>query len=155
MYCDKISPSYIFIFICFFNVKIVIAQDWKYDLEEAKLLAKKTDQNIVLFFTGSDWCPPCIKLEKNIFADKDFIAFANNNFVWLKVDFPKRRKNKLSAEQQKKNEDLANRYNKKWVFPFILVLDKETKVLGVTGYRRGFDTNSYISLLTSFNSFNH
>lgn len=145
---------FLFVFV-FFKAEVVAAQDWKYDLEEVKLLAKKTDQNIVLFFTGSDWCPPCIKLEKNIFSSKDFIEFAKDNFVWLKADFPKRRKNRLSAEQQKKNQDLADEYNKKWVFPVILVLDKEAKVLGVTGYRRGFDAKSYIALLTSFNSFNH
>lgn len=145
---------FIFLFV-FFNGEIIIAQDWKYDLEEAKLQARKTDQNIVLFFTGSDWCPPCIKLEKNVFSNKDFIAFAKDNFVWLKADFPKRRKNRLSVEQQNKNEALASKYNKKWIFPVLLVLDKEAKVLGVTGYRRGFDANSYVSLLTSFNSFNH
>lgn len=151
----KLVPLILVFLFVFFNNDIIIAQDWKYDLQEAKLLAKKTDQNIVLFFTGSDWCPSCIKLEKNVFSNEDFKAFAKDNFVWLKADFPKRKKNKLSVDQQNKNKYLANEYNKKWVFPVILVLDKEARVLGVTGYRRGFGSKEYISLLTSFDSFNH
>jgi thioredoxin-related protein len=131
----------------------VIAQDWKYDIEEAKSLAKEKDQNIVLFFTGSDWCPPCIRLEKNILSNKEFMIFADQKFVWLKADFPKRKKNKPSFAQQKKNKVLAQKYNRKRVFPVILVLDKEGKVLGVTGYRRNLDAKGYISLLTSFDSF--
>ncbi len=141
----------ILFFVCFGHD--VIAQDWKFDFEEAKLLAKEKNQNIVLFFTGSDWCPPCIRLERNIFSNQEFIEFADEKFIWVKADFPKRKKNKLSLAQQKKNEVLAQKYNRKWVFPVILVLDKEGKVLGVTGYRRGFDAKKYISLLASFDSF--
>ncbi|WP_074406355.1 thioredoxin family protein [Aquimarina megaterium] len=141
----------ILFFVCFGQG--VIAQDWKYDFDEAKSLAKEKDQNIVLFFTGSDWCPPCIKLERNIFSNQEFIEFADQKFIWVKADFPKRKKNKLSLTQQKKNEILAQEYNRKWVFPVILVLDKEGNVLGVTGYRRNLDAKGYISLLTSFDSF--
>ncbi|WP_082422524.1 thioredoxin family protein [Aquimarina longa] len=132
-----------------------IAQDWKYDFDQAKTIAKETNQNIVILFTGSDWCPPCIKLEKTIFSKEEFIDFAAKNFIWVKADFPKRKKNRLSRIQQKKNEKLAKRYNKKWVFPVILVINKTGEVLGVTGYRRDLDANGYIALLTSFNSFQY
>lgn len=149
---NRLAPIVsILFFVCFGHD--VIAQDWKYDFDEAKSLAKEKDQNIVLFFTGSDWCPPCIKLERNIFSNQEFIEFADQKFIWVKADFPKRKKNKLSLTQQKKNEVLAQKYNRKWVFPVILVLDKEGKVLGVTGYRRNLDAKGYISLLTSFDSF--
>ncbi|MFD2562078.1 thioredoxin family protein [Aquimarina rubra] len=128
------------------------AQDWKYDFDEAIALAKEKDQNIVLLFTGSDWCPPCIKLERKVFSDPKFKEFANQNFVWVKADFPKRKKNRLSEIQQEKNNKLAERYNKKMVFPVILVLDKEGKVLGATGYRR-MSAQRYIKLLSTFDSF--
>ena len=98
-----------YFFMLFSNTSF--AQDWKYDIEEAKLFAKETDQNIVLFFTGSDWCAPCIKLEKNIFSSQKFIKFAEKQFVWLKAEFPKRRKNRLSIIQQKKNETLLQGFH--------------------------------------------
>ncbi|WP_025742080.1 thioredoxin family protein [Aquimarina pacifica] len=137
------------IFFCY----TAVAQDWKYDFEEAVLLAQKNEKNIVLLFTGSDWCPPCIKLEKNILSSDEFLSYAEQNFIWVKADFPRRKKNKLSEIQQKKNEALANRYNKKWRFPVILVLNQEGQVMGATGYRRDLTVKGYISLLTQFNSF--
>ncbi len=132
---------------------VISAQDWKYDLDEALTLAKEKDQKIVLFFTGSDWCPPCIKLDKNVLSSDKFAAFAEEKYVWLKADFPRRKKNRISKEQRNKNKKLADRYNKKMVFPVILVLNKEGLVLGATGYRRDLDVNGYISLLTTFDSF--
>ncbi len=138
-------------FLVFSN--FTIAQDWMYDFEKAKIIAKEKNQNIILFFTGSDWCSPCIKLERNVFSDEEFRKFADQKFVWVKADFPKRKKNSLSEVQKKKNETLADKYNRKWVFPVILVLDKEGEVLGVTGYRRDLKAAGYISLLTTFDSF--
>ncbi len=131
----------------------ITAQDWKYDLDEALALAKEKDQKIVLFFTGSDWCPPCIKLERNLLTSKEFAAFTHKKYVWLRADFPRRKKNRISKEQKNKNIELAKRYNKKKQFPAILILNKEGVVLGATGYRRDLDVQGYISLLTSFDSF--
>ncbi|TSE11556.1 thioredoxin family protein [Aquimarina algiphila] len=131
------------------------AQDWKYDLDEALALAKEKDQKIVLFFTGSDWCPPCIKLERNLLSSEEFAAFTHQKYVWLRADFPRRKKNKISQEQKNKNKELAKRYNKKKQFPAILILNKEGVVLGATGYRSDLDVQGYISLLTSFDSFGH
>ncbi len=149
---NTLTPVIIVLFSVFFGCDLN-AQDWKYDFDEAMALAKENDQKIVLFFTGSDWCPPCIKLEKNILSSDEFSEFANQKYVWVKADFPKRKKNKLSLEQKQKNKALAKRYNKKWIFPVILVLDKNGTVLGATGYRRDLTVKGYISLLTSFDSF--
>jgi len=146
----KVAP---WIFLCIslvFNTSL--AQDWKYDFDEATALAKEKDQNIVLLFTGSDWCPPCIRLERKVFSDPEFKAFADEKLIWVKADFPKRKKNRLPKIQKKKNFELADRYNKKMVFPVILVIDKEGKVLGATGYRK-MSAKKYIKLLTTFDSF--
>ncbi len=149
---NKYSPI-LFIIFSVFSFYSIYAQDWKYDLDEALALAKQKDQKIVLFFTGSDWCPPCIKLEKKVLSSKEFEDFADQKYVWLKADFPKRRKNKISKEQKEKNKALAKRYNRRMVFPVILILNKNGVVLGATGYRRDLDVHGYISLLTSFDSF--
>ncbi|WP_103864209.1 thioredoxin family protein [Aquimarina sp. I32.4] len=149
---NKFAPIIIVLFLVLF-CNHTNAQDWKYDFEEATTLAKEKDQNIVLLFTGSDWCPPCMRLEKYILSDKEFIEYAGKNFVWVKADFPKRRKNKLTAIQRSKNKALARKYNKRMSFPVILVLNNDGTVLGATGYRRNLDVKSCISLLTSFDSF--
>ncbi len=149
---NTIAPR-ILIFLSILLCNPLMAQDWKYDLNEALTSAKEKDQKIVLFFTGSDWCPPCIKLERNVLSSKEFAAFADQKYVWLKADFPRRKKNKISQEQKKKNKALAKQYNKRLVFPVILVLNNDGVVLGATGYRRDLDVNGYISLLTSFDSF--
>ncbi|WP_108868420.1 thioredoxin family protein [Aquimarina aquimarini] len=149
---NKFAPIIIVLFLVLF-CNHTNAQDWKYDFEEATTLAKEKDQNIVLLFTGSDWCPPCMRLEKYILSDKEFIEYAGKNFVWVKADFPKRRKNKLTAIQRSKNKALARKYNKRMSFPVILVLNNDGTVLGATGYRRNLDVKGYISLLTSFDSF--
>ncbi|GAA4278798.1 thioredoxin family protein [Aquimarina mytili] len=149
---NKLAPFIVVIF-SMFSFSIASAQDWQYDLDGALALAKEKDQKVVLFFTGSDWCPPCIKLEKNVLSSNEFSEFADQKYVWLKADFPRRKKNKISKEQKKKNKALADRYNKRMVFPVILILNKEGLVLGATGYRRDLDVKGYISLLTSFDSF--
>ncbi|MDH7445684.1 thioredoxin family protein [Aquimarina sp. 2201CG14-23] len=147
---NKYAPFILVLLSMFFGT--AKAQDWKYDFEEATALAKEKNQNIVLLFTGSDWCPPCIKLERKIFSDPKFKDFADENFIWVKADFPKRKKNRLSEVQQEKNMQLAERYNKRMVFPVILVINNEGKVLGATGYRK-MSAKRYMELLTTFNSF--
>jgi len=147
---NRLAPFILVLIAAFFNT--AHAQDWKYDFEEAQALAKEKDQNIVLFFTGSDWCPPCIKLERKVLSKPEFKEFADKNFVWVKADFPKRKKNRLSKIQREKNNALAKRFNRKQVFPVILMIDKEGNVLGATGYRK-MSAQRYINLLTTFDSF--
>ncbi|GAA4271712.1 thioredoxin family protein [Aquimarina gracilis] len=146
------APFIVMLFSVLF-LNNLAAQDWKYDLDEALTLAKEKDQKVVLFFTGSDWCPPCIKLEKHVLSSDKFANFAQQKYVWLKADFPRRKKNRIPKEQKIKNKKLADRYNKKMIFPVILVLNKEGVVLGATGYRRDLDVEGYISLLRTFDTF--
>ncbi len=148
----KLAPKLLMLFFLTFS-SVIYAQDWKYDLEEALAIAKEKDQKIVLFFTGSDWCPPCIKLERNLLTTEKFADFTYEKYVWLRADFPRRKKNRLSPEQRSKNKELAKRYNKRKSFPAILILNKEGVVLGATGYRSDLDVQGYIDLLTSFDSF--
>ncbi len=113
----------------------VMAQDWLTSLEQAQTKAKTTNRNILLVFSGSDWCVPCMKLEKNIWESNEFKTFSKDHFVLLKAEFVKQKKNKLSEEQQSYNEKLAEKYNPQGYFPLVVLLDKEGKVIGNTGYK--------------------
>lgn len=125
------------------------SQQWYTDFQSAKELAKLNDRNIVLVFSGSDWCAPCMKLEKTIWESEVFKKYSEEHFVLVKADFPRRGKNKLSKEQEAMNKQLAEVYNKQGQFPKVLVLDYEGKVLGVTGYKK-LKPEKYIEILSSF-----
>lgn len=125
------------------------AQEWLTDLSEAQALAKEKEIPIILVFQGSDWCAPCIKLEKEVWNTTVFIDFAKDHYVLLKADFPRKKANQLDKNQQQKNAALAEKYNPQGFFPLVLVLDKNAKVLGKTGYQKS-RPQEYIDLLNSF-----
>ena len=104
------------------------AQEWQTDIEKAKELAAAKDRNIVLVFQGTDWCAPCIKLENEIWKSDEFKNYAKEHFVLLKAEFPRRKKNQLSKEQQAKNNSLAEKYNTQGYFPLVVVLDSNGNV---------------------------
>jgi len=106
------------------------------NLEEALQQAKESNKHVLINFSGSDWCRSCILLKKTILNTAEFKAFADKELVILDVDFPRLKKNRLSKEQTAKNEALAEKYNKKGQFPTIILLDKEGKVVGKTGYKK-------------------
>lgn len=104
------------------------------------------DKPIMLVFAGSDWCAPCIKLEKEIFQSALFEA-EKKNWVLYKADFLK--KSKLPAEVKKENGQLANQYNQEGYFPLVVVLNSTGKVLGKLSYSK--DTPAaYIKKLREF-----
>ncbi len=103
---------------------------WYTNIDSAKTAAKTENKIILMNFSGSDWCANCIRLDRTLFQTEEFAKFANENLILLKVDFPARKKNKLSPEQTKHNEKLAEKYNKKGAFPTVLFIDNEGNVLG-------------------------
>ncbi len=136
--------------LLFLLVTITInAQEWLTDFGTAKKIAAEKNQHIILVFQGSDWCAPCIKLDREIWSTKEFKNYAAVNFVLLKVDFPRKKKNKLESIQQQKNNSLMEKYDKNGFFPYVAVLDKNGNVLGSTGYKK-MKPAEYIKLLASF-----
>ena len=137
-----------FLLLSVFIVTSLHAQKWETSFETAKKRASEENRNILLVFSGSDWCIPCMKLEKEIWESQDFKKDADEHFVLLRADFPKRKANKLSEEQQKENDQLAETYNKQGLFPMVEVLDKKGEVLGTTGYK-GLSPKEYVAMLHS------
>ena len=103
--------------------------NWETDIIRAEQTARAEHKLIVLNFSGSDWCGPCIRLHKEIFDSEAFTTFANEHLILVNADFPRTKKNQLSKEQQKKNDEMADVYNKDGVFPLTLLLNPEGKVL--------------------------
>jgi thioredoxin-related protein len=102
---------------------------WETDFVNAKIRAEKENKLILLNFSGSDWCGPCIRLHNEIFERPSFKIFADSNLVLVNADFPRLKKNQLSKDQQKKNDMLADKYNAQGSFPFTVLLSAEGKVI--------------------------
>ena len=125
------------------------AQDWQPTYSDALSVSAKENKPIILVFAGSDWCAPCIKLDRSIWQSPEFIGYAKENYVLYKADFPRKKSNQLPAEIADKNGELAKTYNPNGFFPFVVVMNSKEQVLGTTGYKK-ITPDAYISLLNSF-----
>ena len=65
--------------------------DWHTNFEEANTLSKASKKPIFAFFTGSDWCGWCRRLQSDVFVKPEFIAWAKKNVILLELDFPRRK----------------------------------------------------------------
>jgi len=135
--------------LLFFLSLSSFSQNWITDFEEAKQTAREKDQSIVLVFSGSDWCAPCIKLEKEIWESETFKTQGETSFVMLRADFPRRKKNALTIVQREHNNNLASIYNSNGFFPLVVVLNKNGEVLGEMGYKK-ITPLEYINILKSY-----
>lgn len=106
-----------------------VSANWLHNLEEAQAIAKKENKLIILNFSGSDWCGPCIRMHKEIFDTDTFQDFAKDKLVMVNADFPRLKKNQLPKDQQSINDQLADRYNHEGKFPYTVLLTADGKVL--------------------------
>lgn len=135
----------IFLLCALWITPITDTSEWTYDFEAAKISAKTSDKTILIVFSGSDWCKPCIQLHKDLFETEIFKEYAEEHLVLLKADFPYKKKNRLSKEQTAHNESLASRYNPEGEFPRAVFTEATGKVLGTFGYDKTKSPTDYIN----------
>ncbi len=107
---------------------------WHTNYAEALKKAQSQNKRLLLNFTGSDWCGWCIRLDKEVFSQAEFIQYADKNLICVKLDFP--RGKQLPAAEAKQNFELQGKYRVQG-YPTIVILDKNEKFLGNTGYQAG------------------
>lgn len=107
---------------------------WRTDYQAAMVDAKAQNRRVFLFFTGSDWCGWCVRLQREILTTSEFAQFANENLVLIELDFP--RKKTLPAALRSQNTSLAQRYRIRG-YPTVVVLDSNGQTLGTLGYQEG------------------
>jgi thioredoxin-related protein len=112
------------------------APEWHADFDEAAKVAKAENKDLLVDFTGSDWCPPCIKLEQDVFSKPEFVAAAKKDFVLVKLDFPKQEEAQKRVPNPERNAELRDKYQVTG-YPTVLLLDSSGEVYGSTGYRPG------------------
>ncbi len=125
------------------------AQNWQADYNKAQELASQNDQKLILVFSGSDWCTPCIKLENDIWKSEEFQHYAADHYVLYKADFPRKKANKLPKELAAQNAALAEKYNPNGYFPLVVVINSNGQVIGNTAYK-DINPQAYINLINSF-----
>ncbi|WP_445383337.1 thioredoxin family protein [Robiginitalea sp. IMCC43444] len=142
--------SHHLISIClYFSCIAVSAQQWHTDFPKAQAVAAKENKPIVLVFQGSDWCAPCIKLDREVWDTAIFKEFAASHFVMVKADFPRKKKNALPEQQAKANAALADHYNPNGVFPLVVIMDTKGRVKGRASYEK-LGPEAYIAKLLAF-----
>ena len=108
---------------------------WTTDYEAALETAKRENKYVYVLFTGSDWCGWCVKLRKDVLTQKKFENFARTHLVLVYCDFPKR--NKLSAEQLRKQREWSRKLGAGGGVPSAVIVDSNGKVVGkIGGYRK-------------------
>ena len=145
----KLFFSATYLLLCLLVSFTVEGQQWLTNYDQARKVAEEQDRNIILVFQGSDWCAPCIKLDRAVWSTDEFQSYARDHFVMLQADFPRKKVNQLPADLQEHNGMLAEKYNAEGYFPLVVVLDKNGKVLGKTGYKK-IPASDYITLFESF-----
>lgn len=108
---------------------------WRSDFKTAQNESDKANKPVLIYFSGSDWCKPCILWRERVLDTEQIARFTNEHFIALQADFPRLKKNQLSEQQAMHNEALAEKYNTEGTFPLIVIIDTAGKVLARIGYR--------------------
>ena len=113
---------------------LLSAAEWQTDYAKALESAKAQNKRVLLDFTGSDWCGPCIQLKKRAFSRPEFESYAEKNLILVEIDYPQRKKQ--SAALVKQNENLSKQYGiDEKGFPTLVLLDPAGKIVReMSGY---------------------
>ena len=118
---------------------------WLTDLPAAKVQAKKENKLVLIDFTGSDWCPPCIKLNNEVLSKKEFLDYATKHFVLVEIDSP--RKKPQPDELKATNQKLKTEFAIKGVPTLVVVAPDGKEVWRKVGYGAGTGPQAIIDAL--------
>lgn len=109
---------------------------WLTNYEEAVKQSRNQSKPMLVFFTGTGWCPACSKLEQEVFDTQSFAELAADKYIFLKLDFPQD-KSLIDGQTAAQNKHLLKKFDVR-SFPTVLLLEPKNQVeIGITGYRPG------------------
>lgn len=120
---------------------------WITDMEQAKKIAEAEGKSIFMFFTGSDWCGWCIKLDEEVLSHDEFLTYAKDKLVLVELDFPQD-ESLVTAEQKAHNEKWKDVFQPRG-FPTVYLTDASAHAYAQTGYQAG-GPQAYIEHLEDF-----
>lgn len=139
----------ILVLLAYFMCLELQAQNWNTNISTAIREASQNNKKILLFFTVEDQSENCIKLEQTIFKSNVFNAFANENYILVKIKFDNNSYSNLTEEEVRQNLLIVEKYNKDGFFPLVVLLNKEAKKLGNIGVYKNETPTQYIELIHS------
>ncbi len=144
--------SFVFLSLSFSSLAQEIKSvEWHTNFTKVSALAAEQDKPILLFFHGSDWCPPCILMQKEVFQNAEFISFVSGKILFQDVDFPFNIK--LSSEQYTHNQKLKSKFGlpEEYTqgFPQVVIVDANGKVLYQEKGYAGEGTKKLMDKITS------
>lgn len=107
---------------------------WTENATEALARAARENKDVLIHFTGSDWCGWCFRLHDEVFHKEPFVTEAPKRFVFLELDFPRRRQ--LPEAIRRQNREWQMKLGVRG-FPTIFLVDATGRPYAKTGYRRG------------------
>lgn len=113
-----------------------VDENWIQDFDKAVAMAKEQKKDLLVDFTGSDWCHWCIKLQEEVFDFDAFNIGVQSNFILVSLDFPRGDDAKAWVPNPKRNDELKNKY-KVGGYPTVLLMTADGIVYGQTGYQEG------------------
>ena len=131
------------------DLNVVEDSKWLTDYDKALKVAKKDSKNVLVYFTGSDWCPPCKMLKTDLFDSAAFKDISDD-YVLLYVDVPRNR-DLLTPEQFAHNKEVMGKYNKKGVFPLLKIVNSKGNALDeYSGYSMNGEVQYHLDLLNKY-----
>jgi thioredoxin-related protein len=118
-----------------FMSALAAGDGWIVDFEAARKMAAEQKKDLLMDFTGSDWCGWCIRLKKEVFDQEPFQKSVGEHFILVELDFP-RDKSQLKPETVEQNEKLGEKYGIQG-YPTIILADASGRPYAQTGYQEG------------------
>jgi thioredoxin-related protein len=135
------------LFILFVTLSSILVQAqedliWHTDMAKASELSMKEKKPLMLFFTGSDWCGWCIRLQNEVFKKDEFTKWAKENVILVELDYPRRTPQDDAIKMQ--NQQMQQIFQVRG-YPTIWLVNPEKtddgkvnlSALGSTGYVAG------------------
>jgi len=135
------KPLLFTVLLIFVKLSLVAQQDplWNTDFEKAMAVSHTEHKPVMIYFSGSDWCKPCIQLSRNVLETEHFKTFATEHVVLLNVDFPRLKKNRTEDALVRQNDQLAELYNPNGIFPLLVIIDEAQHVIREMTYHQETD----------------
>ncbi|MGY8687383.1 MAG: hypothetical protein ACKVHP_06565, partial [Verrucomicrobiales bacterium] len=89
--------------------------------------------------------PPSIELEERVFSKKEFAEAASDDFVLVRLDFP-RKLYVQSEDLQKKNLEAVALYEVQ-SYPTVILTDSKGRPYASTGWKDGLNVESFMKIL--------
>ncbi len=120
---------------------------WYADFDEAAAVARAEGKDLLVDFTGSDWCGWCIRLHDEVFQYDTFLEPVRENYILVALDFPNGEEAKAAVPNPERNGELQEKYEVRG-FPTILVMNPDGEVFAQMGYAAG-GPEKYVESMTA------